>query len=85
MAVNLDLSKEQAALLLPLLQQISSKAQQTESAPTRLSSTSVAPALPIETHHGEFTVEQLLQKKKKNRKSTPAQTYLLVSIIYLNR
>lgn len=63
---GLTLTPEQAAVLLPLLQQ-------------RLSLAESAPAHGKE-EAPPFTVADMLRKKKKNARSTAAQNFLLVSV-----
>ena len=97
MAVQLSLTAEQAALLMPVLQQLAAvqkgTAVGTPSASVgrdRVPFSSEAP--PSSTDHEAetgmdsdsssasiFSLEQLLTKKKKNRKSTDAQNFLHVS------
>ena len=92
MAVNFTLSSEQAALLLPILQQITSKQSGTPATivtpdrryPESFSNpTSGSRSSPgnVESFTSEldFSREELLSKKQKNKKSTSAQSYLLVS------
>ena len=119
MAVNLSVTPEQAAMLIPLLQQISSSNGGTPpritsdydrdseigvagaapelagsdgaglSTPVRssFSSTPSSSETPISTStsyyssSSEYTTDELLVKKRKNRKSTSAQSYLLVSCV----
>ena len=92
MAVNLSLSPEQAALLVPLLQQLGSsppidvspdrvphcrnKSLPTESIRNTQSflawSTSPCSSSQLATSGSEFTADELLTKKKKNKKCTSA-------------
>ena len=60
--VTLSLSKEQAALLMPLLPALQQSVVET-------SNQSV----------DSYSIADMFSKKKKNSKSTPAQSYLLVS------
>ena len=62
------LSKEQAAILLPLL-------------PTALAHSSKETNSSA-IDGAEYSTEEMFKKKKRNGKSTPAQNYLLVSTIF---
>ncbi len=66
---SLTLTREQAAVLLPLLQP---RLQDSTSSPAP--ATEDVEALP-------FTVADMLRKKKKNARSTAAQNFLLVSFV----
>ena len=94
MTVNLSLSPEQAALLMPLLEQISTNVQTPQRSSVhrdhRLSSTikslrsSSPDPQPLFSHYAsssecQYSTDELLERKKKNTKSSPAQNYLLVS------
>ena len=97
MSVNLSLSPEQAALLLPLLEQISSSSKTVSAVPTSLSRSPVEryafgksratspPPPPLSPSASgsecQYSTDDLLQRKTKNTKSNPAQNYLLVSYI----
>jgi len=69
MSEGLTLSKEQAAILLPLL-------------PTALAHSSKETTSSA-GDAAEYSIEEMLKKKKRNGKSTPAQNYLLVSSMYI--
>ena len=75
--VNLSLSAEQAALLLPILEQISSGVSATQVPQHSLSTSSSSSSGGTSSDH--YSADELLQRKKKNSKSTTAQGYLLVS------
>ena len=95
MAVNLQVSAEQAALLAPLLQQISSATLRSVSDENTLEATASVTTSPLpssfhrapdksprETPRGTtdcFCAVEMLARKKKNEKCSPAQTHLLVS------
>ena len=89
MAVNLSISVEQAALLVPLLEQISSKSASAGDNPLQSTGSSVSsnssPTSPIapETPRDSscqkvFTADEMLTKRKKNTMCNSAQAYLLV-------
>ena len=84
--VNLSLSPEQAAFLMPLLEQLSATVPETSTprrttTMNRWSSTipalgsSTPPALSPSTSSSEcqYSTDELFERKKKNAKSTPAQ------------
>ena len=91
MAVNLQVSAEQAALLAPLLKQISSATLAPGNDDNPLQPTASVDTSPMPLHcqkaseksprdsAGSFCVTELLTKKKKNECCSPAQTHLLVS------
>ena len=73
MSEGLTLSKEQAALLLPLL-----PAALAQSSSAALASQDAT--RPVTDGISQYTNAEMFMKKKKNSKSTPAQNYLLVSV-----
>ena len=96
MVVNFTLSSEQTALLPPILQLISSQsAQETVVTPDRRRLCSLdSPPSGSRPIYGkvdslvsaselQFSTDELLSRKQKNKKSTSAQSYLLVSELSL--
>ena len=75
---SVTLSSEQAAILMPVLQQLSAP-----TAPTiQLGSNEATVSGSATGADGpSFTIQELFEKKKKNTKSTLAQNFLLVSCI----
>ena len=79
--VNLSLSAEQAAILLPLLEQISSTPGSSNAFTCAPQSNSSSPSLNTSNTSTDcYSADELLQKKRKNTKSTCAQSYLSVSL-----
>ena len=95
MAVTLSFTKEQAAMLQPLLALMagltSAQSQRTvfdqrsllspASASASVSNSEVSDS--ASPPSGQYSVEDMLTRKSKNRKSSRAQAYLLVSIYSL--
>jgi len=91
MAVNLQVFAEQAALLAPLMKQISFAALAPVNDDNSLPPTASVVTSPLPSHCqkvseespgdsvGTFCATELLTKKKKNERCSPAQTHLLVS------
>ena len=69
-AVNMSMSKEQAAMLLPILSNLAQPSFQAATQEERASQVEV---------ECKYTIAEMFAKKKKNSKATSAQNYLLVS------
>ena len=69
-AEPVTLTKEQAALLLPLLPSLVASA------------TPPKHGIQEDSGEGGYTITQMFEKKSKNSKSTRAQNYLLVSVYF---
>jgi len=75
---TVTLSKEQAAILLPLLPSLAESLAQ----PEAQKSLSPAPSPDVNNVEGaQYTNAEMFTRKKKNARSTSAQNHLLVSIL----
>ena len=77
------LSKEQAAILLPLLPSLAGTLAQPEAQPEAQKSLSSAPSTDVDNVEGiqQYTNAEMFTRKRKNARSTSAQNHLLVSTL----
>ena len=88
--VNVSLSPEQAALLMPLLEQLSGSStphrtntnHPRQCQTLRYSTPPLSPSTNVSSSECQYSTDDLLERKKKNSKSTPAQNYLVVSLTF---
>ena len=79
---TVTLSKEQAAILLPLLPSLAESLAQPEAQPQAQKSLLSAPSPDVNNVEGaQYTNAEMFTRKKKNARSTSAQNHLLVSIL----
>ncbi len=75
--VTFTLTAEQAEILGPLIQQMTSSSSSTQSASPHCVTDYSSPC---GSDNGNYSTDELLSKKGKNSISSPAQKYLAVSI-----